>query len=63
MNKKQMFEFPADMRDLAEQNVEQARVAYGQLKRICGDSLRYDPEAEAELRASQITVLERRVFP
>ena len=30
MNKKQMFEFPTDMRDLAEKNVEQARVAYGQ---------------------------------
>lgn len=39
MNKKQMFEFPTDMRDLAEKNVEQARVAYGQFMEFMSQAM------------------------
>jgi len=39
MNQKQMFEFPPDMRDLAEKNVEQARVAYGQFMEFMSEAM------------------------
>ena len=39
MNNKQMFEFPTDMRDLAEKNVEQARVAYGQFMEFMSQAM------------------------
>ena len=47
---------------LNDRHPAKRRMAYAQLKRICGDTLAYDPEAEADLRASQIAVLEQRVF-
>jgi len=39
MTKKQMFDFPTDMRDLAEKNVEQARVAYGQFMEFISQAM------------------------
>lgn len=48
---------------LNDRHPSKRRLAYSHLKRICGDSLRYDPEAEADLRESQLTVLQQRVFP
>ncbi|MEM7192640.1 MAG: phasin family protein [Pseudomonadota bacterium] len=39
MDNKQMFEFPSDMRDMAEQNVAQARVAYGQFMEFMSQAM------------------------
>jgi|SRR5665648_106193 len=39
MSDKQMFEFPTEMRDLAEKNVEQARVAYGQFMEFMSQAM------------------------
>ena len=39
MADKQMFEIPPEMRDLAEKNVEQARVAYGQFMEFMSQAL------------------------
>ena len=39
MADKQMFEIPPEMRDLAEKNVEQARVAYGQFMEFMSQAM------------------------
>lgn len=39
MADKQMFEFPPEMRDFAEKNVEQARVAYGQFMEFMSQAM------------------------
>jgi len=39
MAEKQMFEIPPEMRDLAEKNVEQARVAYGQFMEFMSQAM------------------------
>ena len=39
MKQKQVFEFPPEMRDLAENNVEQARVAYGQFMEFMSQAM------------------------
>jgi hypothetical protein len=39
MANKQMFEIPPEMRDLAEKNVEQARVAYGQFMEFMSQAM------------------------
>jgi hypothetical protein len=39
MAEKPMFEIPAEMRDLAEKNVEQARVAYGQFMEFMSQAM------------------------
>ena len=39
MTEKQMFEFPPEMRDFAEKNVEQARVAYGQFMEFMSQAM------------------------
>ena len=39
MTKKEMFEFPPEMRGLAEKNVEQARVAYGQFMEFMSQAM------------------------
>ena len=39
MTKNQMFDFPTDMRDLAEKNVEQARVAYSQFMEFMSQAM------------------------
>jgi len=39
MADKQMFEIPPEMRDLAEKNVEQARLAYGQFMEFMSQAM------------------------
>jgi hypothetical protein len=39
MADKQIFEIPSEMRDLAEKNVEQARVAYGQFMEFMSQAM------------------------
>jgi len=39
MTEKQMFEIPPEMRDFAEKNVEQARVAYGQFMEFMSQAM------------------------
>jgi len=39
MTEKQMFEIPTEMRDFAEKNVEQARVAYGQFMEFMSQAM------------------------
>lgn len=39
MTDKDMFSFPPEMRDFAEQNVEQARVAYGQFMEFMSQAM------------------------
>ena len=39
MTDKQMFEIPPEMRDFAEKNVEQARVAYGQFMEFMSQAM------------------------
>ena len=39
MADKQMFEIPTEMRDFAEKNVEQARVAYGQFMEFMSQAM------------------------
>jgi len=39
MTEQQMFEIPTEMRDFAEKNVEQARVAYGQFMEFMSEAM------------------------
>ena len=39
MKKKDMFDFPPEMRDFAEKNVEQAQVAYGQFMEFMSQAM------------------------
>jgi hypothetical protein len=39
MSENQMFEIPSEMRDIAEKNVEQARVAYGQFMEFMSQAM------------------------
>jgi len=39
MTEKQMFEIPTEMRDFADKNVEQARVAYGQFMEFMSQAM------------------------
>lgn len=39
MTQKQVFDFPPELRDMAENNVEQARVAYGQFMEFMSQAM------------------------
>jgi len=47
MPDKQMFDIPNEMRDLAEKNVEQARVAYGQFMEFMSQAMNAWPSSGA----------------
>jgi hypothetical protein len=58
MTEKQMFEIPTEMRDFAEKNVEQARVAYGQFMEFMSQAMNAwsssgGPEAGNNFKAIQ----------
>ena len=62
MPEKQTFEIPQQLRELAEKNVEQARVAYGQLMEFMTQAVRAWSTEPSTVMASGFKVVQERAI-
>ena len=62
MPEKQDFQIPQELRELAEKNVEQARVAYGQLMEAMTQAVRAWSTAPSTVVASGFKVVQERAI-
>jgi len=62
MPERRDFEIPQEVREFAEKNLEQARLAYGQLMEFMTEAVRAWPTAPSTVMASGVKVVQERAI-